>query len=243
MSCFSAGIAHYSNGQSGRTFLAEDPSRANVLYGGFSTNYIPIDAGVAWGRIRDGGDVAGAFALRVHVEAHPHEFLKAGMTRELAGEYGQFQVGVGAALERVWRSRGTSQASVTVASRFGPEKESPDWTADLELCWILRRVEGWGAFVRWHLGSDYYNIHFQEGRGFALAGLMWKPGRIARLPRRSATRRRSPPAGARPARAAASWPEAAPPRARFPVASGPRTGDIDRQSTPIGKAPPTCLAE
>jgi hypothetical protein len=193
-----AGVTHHSNGQSGCTFLGEAPDpgggdgcvvvdpalRArgltNVVDGSFSTNFIPLDVGVRWARIDEALMVTEARSLRARFELHPKQFLKGGMSRSLATEYGQMLLGLGLEVERALGS-GVGRVDGWAQSRFGPDKDGADWAGQLEVSYVLKKAENVGFFLRWHLGSDYYNIRFSDDRGWLQLGLMWDPGRQDRF--------------------------------------------------------------
>ena len=189
------GLMHHSNGQSGCTFLGmeydpdtddcvvTDPALyalriANTLDGSFSTNYIPLHAGVRWGRLDNNAAVTRQVSLEGFGEIHPEGFLKGGLAPDLAAEYGQVMAGLGITGEWCRPDRGALRVALYQQARFGPDKPDTDWSGQLEMSHVWYGAGDVGAFVRFHWGNDYYNIRFQDVDSFVSVGLIWDPSRL-----------------------------------------------------------------
>jgi len=205
---FGAGLMHYSNGQSGCTFLGleydaatddcvvVDPDLyarriANTIDGSFSTNYIPLHAGIRWGQLDNDARVTRQLSVEGFGEIHPEGFAKGGLAPDLAAEYGQVMVGLGVEGEKCWPGRRALRLALYQQARFGPDKDGTDWSGQLEVSHIWLNVGSVGAFARLHWGNDYYNIHFQDEESFVSVGLIWDPGRLDQYQRQRSDRIRS----------------------------------------------------
>ncbi len=200
---FGLGITHHSNGQSGCTFLGhthdpaiddcvvKDPGLAalfktNTRDGSFSTNFIPIDVGFRWGRLNKHALVDHQVSLQAKAEIHPLHFIKGGMKRDLASQYGQHMLGLGVEGEKRWQSVGTARVALWQQVRFGKDKADEDWSGQLEASFVFYGAENMGFFGRVHWGNDYYNIRFQDQDVFFQLGFMWDPRRLDQFERQRA---------------------------------------------------------
>jgi len=192
---FALGLEHHSDGQTGCTFLGTmydpvtddcvvtDPDlyalrKANTLDGSFSTNFIPLHFGVRWGELDENALVRRQLSLEGKFEIHPQDFLKGGMSSDLAATYGQLMTGVGVEVEKRRLNKGVVRVQLYEQARFGPDKDNADWSGQLELAYMWYRIEMLGLFARVHWGNDYYNIRFQDTTTFASVGLVWDVGRL-----------------------------------------------------------------
>lgn len=211
----SAGLAHYSNGQSGCTYLGFEQTdggdclvsdsalaaqrQTNVTDGDFSTTYITVGANWRRGRLvnpskgvlRD--QIRQQVTLSAEGQIHPIGMKPGGINREQAQQWGQHQWSVSADYEhRVvpgskWgiRSLGFGSGYVRFQAlyeqRFGGHAPSRIDRVQLEAAYVGERMEGFGGFLRWHSGYDYYNIQFQNRDRFLAFGLTWDPSRLDRL--------------------------------------------------------------
>lgn len=194
----SAGITHYSNGQSGCTFqgfvpdgegdecAVDDPAlalqrRANVRDGSFSTTY--LGARLDWRRGRQqqsAGPMGSQHTMELEFQIHPIGFKPGGIDRLQAREYGLHQVNAGYEFEkRTERWKGGVARWAVHGMLRTPFDGGDAWTAgDIEYSFISDRLQHVGVFARLHAGGDYYNIRFQEDRPFLVLGVIWDPNRI-----------------------------------------------------------------
>jgi hypothetical protein len=189
-----AGITHHSNGQAGCTFQGEsydasiddcsvtDPTlratnRANTVDGSFSSNFIPVDVSVRWGTLDENAVVERQLTVRFKGEIHPLGFIKGGLTKALASQYGQYMTGLGVESEKRF-DKGVARLEFYNQVRFGGVKHDADYAGQVEASWVWHRQENIGLFSRVHWGSDYYNVRFQDTGAFLQVGFMWDPGRL-----------------------------------------------------------------
>ena len=212
----SAGITHYSNGQSGCTFRGfvpdtegadcvvadDDLARqriANVRDGSFSTTYLAVRGDWRWGRQRQAaGPMAHQHTVEAEFQVHPVGFRPGGIDTLQAREYGLHQVNLGYEYEqRTDRLRGGVWRLALRGTYRTPFRGGEAWkSGDLEASFVSDPLRHVGLFVRLHAGGDYYNIRFQEDQPFVALGVMWDPNRIDYHNRAGRPVRR-PPAGGR----------------------------------------------
>ncbi|MEX2153972.1 MAG: hypothetical protein WD825_11585 [Gemmatimonadaceae bacterium] len=198
----SGGFTHYSNGQQGCTYLgfsrpAPDADcvvsnaalaaqrRANTIDGDFSTSYLSLAIHGQRGRHYGlAGPTRYQHIATLEFQAHPIGLPPGGMNTQQALEYGQhvargsyeFELRPRRWVDKKWR--GLARLGAKGGYRFS-YKGGPDWTfLTLETSYVFDCLQKFGGVFRTHLGSDYYNINFQDTRPLFAVGLMWDLSRI-----------------------------------------------------------------
>src|SRR2546423_14931047 len=96
--------------------------------------------------------------------------------------YGQHQASVFLELEcRPKRKSGVFRLAGDYTQRFGGRVDKHLHQGAIQASYVWDKREHFGAFVRQHVGYDYYNINFQNGRPFLSFGVMWDIGRLDSL--------------------------------------------------------------
>jgi len=205
------GAAHYSNGQGGCTYLGFErtssgdcivtdaplaaQSKANTIDGDFSTSYVSLAFNWRAGRLLGSDDpVKWQYTVGAEAQVHPLNMKPGGINAEQALEWGRHQWSVTGEFERritlakvlrpiraVAGDTGVLRFSALHEQRFGGGVASPLNRTQLEASYVADRIENFGLFVRWHSGFDYYNIQFQDRRGFFAVGVLWDLARLDRL--------------------------------------------------------------
>ena len=197
---WSGGFTHYSNGQQGCMYLGfrrASPNaacvvfnpalaverRANTIDGDFSTSFLSAAFHFTWGRhngIR--GPIRYQHITGIEFQAHPLGLKPGGTNAEQAIEYGQHVLNGTYEFERRFRLLKKTQGLFRVGARGGHRfayKDGEDWSyVTIESSYAFDRLRKFGVVGRWHLGSDYYNINFQDTRPLFAIGVMWDPNRI-----------------------------------------------------------------
>jgi hypothetical protein len=171
----SAGLHHYSNGQSGPHYNPD--GKINTETGSFSSDYAELslywDRKYSWTKFNFRKYLIGGIATWEPEQSHDYEKAHAEITwRHDLGKYGP--------------KRGTPTVQLTAGYKFNRDYVSPgvnasfqdnlQWTAELFL--PVGRISGrvrWQdmrIYVRGDLGYDYYNIHYQEKMRRIQAGLV-----------------------------------------------------------------------
>lgn len=189
---------HHSNGQEGCLYADQTMDAngdcsdgvlppgtrrtANKLNGTFSTNYFRV-----WGTYRHMrlDDLDPDQQLRANqmctftlgVEGNPQPFGPGTIPNEQKALYPTMRII--SAVELSWREfrkswfngrmSGTAQVEYlrTVAPHLSP------WTFSGELSQTLHRLGGWGLFVRYYRGMDYYNLGFLDDTRYVHLGLVF----------------------------------------------------------------------
>jgi hypothetical protein len=186
---------HHSNGQEGCLFSDQvdtpdgcvdtgptaDQREVNRTDGSFSTNYFRV--GVAYRNMQlDDSLVADESCTYAgSVELHPEGFGPGAISPAQAALYPQVQVRGALELSRragegSWRS-GRTTGSVQLDYLPGRAYDLSKWAVAAELSHTLERVGGWGVFVRYYGGMDYYNLGFLDDVRYVQAGLVFDAGR------------------------------------------------------------------
>jgi len=196
----SGGFTHYSNGQAGCTYLGfarsepdqecmvTDPTLAsrrvaNAIDGDFSTSYLSLAVhGLKGAHYGIRGPVKYQHTASVEFQLHPLGIKPGGMNAQQATEYGQHVLTTSYEFERRIvlgkRARGLLRTALTGGHRFA-YRGGRDWTyGTIEASYVFDCLQKFGFVARWHLGSDYYNINFQDTRPLLGLGLIWDPNRI-----------------------------------------------------------------
>jgi hypothetical protein len=178
-------FAHYSNGQSGCFFANQtgtDPNCVpaqgqpplNEVSGSFSTNYI---RGELHGQLFFDGDLTqrsawvidGSAALEVNSSVGP-----GGISDDQRRVYGKGHIGLAADGERYW-SGNRGRVSLALSIPYG-ETPVQEPTVSIEATYLPVWLSGFGAFVRYVNGQDYYNILFPEHMSLWLFGVSFDLG-------------------------------------------------------------------
>jgi hypothetical protein len=173
-------LGHYSNGQTGCFFANQtgtDPNCVpaqgqlplNEVSGSFSTNYIRGELHGQFGfdvdqDRRSAWVIGGSIALEVNTALGP-----GGISDDQRRVYGRGHIGLETTLERYWsgsrepREPGNlGRLSVALSIPYG-EAPTQEPTVSVEAAYIpLWFLNGFGGFVRYVNGQDYYNMLFLE---------------------------------------------------------------------------------
>lgn len=166
-------VGHHSNGQDGCTFEDQRrdeldecrsvtppavPRQLNTTDGSFSTNFVRVGVNYRRNALDDELWAKREWGGRVDLEYHP----KGWMDDDIVEDYGRTRLGVSAVIaSREWSwcpKRAEANAGLQfIAGR--PEDTSPVAITIQGSCFPTTRG-GWGFFVRYYYGQDYYNIRF-----------------------------------------------------------------------------------
>ena len=164
-------VGHHSNGQDGCLYTNEVPSgddcveapgggarTINTKDGSFSTNYVRVGTNYRRNYLDEAGWSGLEWGVRFDVEYHPRRWVDP----RIVDLYGRLREKVGfATASRGWRWCGR-RAEISGSLEFihgAPDDVSPvAKTAQLD-CFPWDNG-GWGFFVRYYHGQDYYNIGF-----------------------------------------------------------------------------------
>lgn len=194
-------VGHHSNGQDGCLYTNEVPSgrggecvevpgsapRAiNTKDGSFSTNYVRVGGNYRRNYLDEAGWSGLEWGVRFEVEYHPRPWVD----ERIVDQYGRLREEVGfATASRGWRWCGR-RAEISGLLRFihgAPEGVSP----------VIKQAEidcfpwnngGWGFFVRYYHGQDYYNIAFLRNISRVQAGATFNQGGFFRFRSNEAVR-------------------------------------------------------
>jgi hypothetical protein len=179
-----ARIGHHSNGQEYCPFAAghlddncpafdtthPDYAQANLINGGFGTNYLALGTHVKWVTEVDGNDYARtSWTAGVVGEYHPKGFLVGGLDSPNSELYGQTRVRFEGELQRltdlVITSRhphtvGHLRVAATAEAIIGTGPGIAPYRAWIEVSRTFLELGGVGLFARAYSGQDYYNIWY-----------------------------------------------------------------------------------
>ncbi|HEX2778102.1 MAG TPA: hypothetical protein VHM30_01310 [Gemmatimonadaceae bacterium] len=200
------GLTHYSNGQSGCTYLGEGVNTAgdgcevkdatlyakrftNVENGNFSTDFIPIVLHYRRGHLlKPLAMMDHQQTVGVELQLHPiGHWMPGALDLQQANQYGMHQYSVTAELERrraripPIRFEGVFRVAAKYTERFGGGAPAHLRNGFGEVSYVFDRVEHWGVFARYHAGFDYYNIQWQDTHSFLSLGFVWDRGRMDTL--------------------------------------------------------------
>lgn len=202
--------AHHSNGQDGCLFAHQtrDPVTEecvgtlntagvppiNRTDGSFSTNFIRVALGYSWfapETVGDNLEAASRCTYQVGVEYHPLGYMMGALSEEQAAYYPQWQVALGAE----WGAAFHGQWLVGLDARWlnDPAPDVGNWTYAAEVGYMPRFLAGWGAFIRYYDGMDYYNLGFTEEIRYVQLGMQWDLGAVPRFLFSDVTNMADPP--------------------------------------------------
>jgi hypothetical protein len=169
---------------------------ANTIDGDFSTSYFSAGVNYRRGRLVASDDpVKWQWTVGGELQIHPYDMQPGGINRSLARTFGHHEWTVNAEVERrpdfdklpgIFRplllfQPGSLRLAGSFTQRFGGGVDSPLNAGQLELSYVIDSASHVGWFVRRHQGFDYYNIRFQDARGFWAFGLIWDVARMDKL--------------------------------------------------------------
>lgn len=184
---------HHSNGQEGCLYTDQTmdasgncidgvvspgtPRTTNKLNGSFSTNYFRV-----WGSYRHlrvdedlRADEMCTFSLGY--EGNPQPFGPGTIADEQKALYPTQRVY--SAIDASWRTfqqrwaRGRTTGTVQVEYLRKVAPHLSPWTFTGELSHSLDRLGGWGVFLRYYRGMDYYNLGFLDDTRYVHVGLVF----------------------------------------------------------------------
>ncbi|HSJ30896.1 MAG TPA: hypothetical protein VK933_05650 [Longimicrobiales bacterium] len=203
--------AHHSNGQDGCLFEhqvrppgseectgelpPDDTLATNKIDGSFSTNFIRLAVGYAWFAAPDTAADALVGADRctyeLGVEYHPIGYLVGGISEEQAAYYARTQATFGMEWGRSLHGQLLVGADVRWLNRPAPRVSN--WAYSGEVNYMPKFLSGWGAFMRYYSGMDYYNLGFLEEISYLQVGFVWDLGATPRFVQRSVVNTAQPP--------------------------------------------------
>jgi hypothetical protein len=163
-------VGHHSNGQDGCFF--QDQARVddecvivapaagerlvNKTDGSFSTNYVRVGMNYRKNILDDDLWALREWGLRVDLEIHP----RAWMDQEMVDLYGRVRTEVAGTFATREVSWCPSRAEVTGAVKAIAGHPDSVWPVAVtaQASCFLTRQGGWGVFVRYYGGQDYYNL-------------------------------------------------------------------------------------
>jgi hypothetical protein len=164
-------VGHHSNGQDGCLYTNEapqgddcvevpgaSPRQINTKDGSFSTNFVRVGTNYRRNYLDEAGWSGLEWGFRFDVEYHPRPWVDP----RIVDLYGRLRERVGfATASRGWRwCRRRAEISGSLEFIHGaPEDVSPVATTAQVDCFPWDNG-GWGVFVRYYHGQDYYNIGF-----------------------------------------------------------------------------------
>ncbi|SEL74097.1 hypothetical protein SAMN05444354_10862 [Stigmatella aurantiaca] len=177
-------VGHYSNGQAGCFYANQSPEEGcasteghlplNELSGDFSTNFVRLEA---YGRLLTHVDLRRnsmwSFGANAFIE-HNSSVAIGGITPEMREVYGDGHAGLGFLLGRIWFGH-RFRLEGNFSTPYGESPHQP-WTMSLEAAALPRWGAGFGGFVRYVRGQDYYNILFLQRVNLVQVGLVFELG-------------------------------------------------------------------
>jgi hypothetical protein len=167
-------VGHHSNGQDGCFF--EDQARVdgecvivapapgerlvNKQDGSFSTNYVRVGMNYRKNTLDDALWTRREWGVRVDLEIHPRSW----MDQEMVDLYGRVRTEVAGTFgsrELSWCPRRAEILGAVKAIAGHPESVWPVAVTAQASCFLTRQG-GWGIFVRYYGGQDYYNLGLLE---------------------------------------------------------------------------------
>ncbi|ADO71287.1 hypothetical protein [Stigmatella aurantiaca] len=177
-------LGHYSNGQAGCFYANQNPEEGcstpeghlplNETSGDFSTNFLRLEV---HGRLLAGVDLKNNSMWSIGANTffeYNSSLATGGITPEMREVYGDGHVGVGALLGRIWYGH-RFRLEGNLSTPYGESPRQPV-TLTLEAAALPRWGSGFGAFVRYVHGQDYYNILFLERVRLVQFGLIFELG-------------------------------------------------------------------
>ena len=177
-------VGHHSNGQDG--CLTQEcapverhltPELINRRDGNFSTNYWRIGINYSYNRWLDNRPAQYSQAdserrLKVEFESHFATF------DDMAPYYARNRIH----LEKAYAKRGVgmckkrSEWAVSVVRNLGSFEDVPTGSLNIQWSCFLSERGGWGFFVRYYGGQDYYNIGFMDNISRLHVGFTYNQG-------------------------------------------------------------------
>lgn len=193
-------LGHHSNGQQGCLFanheridgkcVALDPSAEltiNRETGSFSTNYVRPEFFVKYITLNRNLVAKSSFAAGIGFEFHPRDFGPGGISRKLQDRYGPYRLQLTLEYEKLnetffgkkFPSRFESKAFVMRINQT--PKGVSNYVFQSEVSVIFEKIYGYGIFVRYYYGQDYYNLSFEDNRNMVQVGLVFDAGSFVQL--------------------------------------------------------------
>ena len=168
-------IGHHSNGQDGclLTTQTRDPvsnecaplatptaETINRIDGSFSTNYVRTGINYSRNWMEANLEATREARLRVEVEYHPRAWID----DEIEEVYGRTRL-IGAAAYATRHVRFCQrrfEGSASLTWNPGVVETVTEWSSSVQASCFPFRNGGWGFFVRYYRGQDYYNLGFLD---------------------------------------------------------------------------------
>ena len=178
-------VGHYSNGQAGCFYANQTRGESgcapekgqlplNETSGDFSTNFLRLEGHL---RFLNHFDVqrrsAWVFGGSAFMERNS-SLAFGGITDEMREVYGDGHFGFGALVERIWFEH-RFRVEGNVSRPYGESPRQP-WTLSVEAAALPRWGAGFGGFVRYIRGQDYYNSLFLQHVSLVQVGLIFELG-------------------------------------------------------------------
>nr|WP_225937583.1 hypothetical protein [Myxococcus sp. RHSTA-1-4] len=178
-------VGHYSNGQAGCFYANQSRGESgcvptegalplNELSGDFSTNFLRVEGHARYlTHIDVRRRSAWGFGASAFIERNT-SLAFGGITSEMREVYGDGHFGLGAAVEHFWFEH-RFRAEGHLSRPYGESPRQP-WTLSLEAAALPRWGAGFGGFVRYVRGQDYYNVLFLQRVSLVQVGLIFELG-------------------------------------------------------------------
>jgi hypothetical protein len=199
-------IGHHSNGQDGCLSVEQDrvpaetgpclpegvtltPETVNRIDGSFSTNY--LRSGVNYSRNWLGRGIVEPATKEVRLRAEWEFHPRAWVDEDIVDLYGRHRLNVGAA----YALRGVRGCSRRLEAAAGAvwnpqvvsiEDSNLEWSFEAQASCFPWGNGGWGFFVRFYAGQDYYNVGFLDQITRLHVGLTFNQSDFFRFRRRPA---------------------------------------------------------
>jgi hypothetical protein len=166
-------VGHHSNGQDGCYYEDERrgadgtcesvttpsvPRQVNTTDGSFSTNYVRLGMNYRRNTLDDDLWARREWGARAEVEHHPRSW----MDQEIVSTYGRTRLSIaGVYSVRDWsRCEKRAEVRAGLQATAGRQPEASSAAITLEAACFPTQRGGWGVFVRYYRGQDYYNIRY-----------------------------------------------------------------------------------
>lgn len=172
-------VGHHSNGQDGCLSVEQqrDPPETgpcvpagvpftaetiNRKDGSFSTNYIKVGANYSRNWLADGASAPATRELRFRAEWEVHP--RAWVDEDMVDIYGRnrLNLGVAYALRKLPGCQRRAEGSGGLIWNPGVDPAVSELTGMLQVSCFPWLNGGWGFFVRFYAGQDYYNVGFLD---------------------------------------------------------------------------------
>ena len=184
---------HHSNGQEGCLYSDQTMDAngncidgvlppgtrrtTNKINGSFSTNYFRVWVAYRHLRVDDNLIANQMCTFSLGYEGNPREFGPGSISDEQRALYPTQRIY--SVVETSWRTfqqkwfAGRTSGAVQVEYLRQVAPHLSPWTFTAELSHSITRIGGWGLFLRYYRGMDYYNLGFLDNTRYTHLGLVF----------------------------------------------------------------------